>query len=73
MTSLWQKPELADITLRFCDSSELMIHKVVVCQCDFFRAACSGDFKVCEQICPILVVLLADYHSGSARESHQIS
>jgi len=55
--SLWQKPDFTDLTLRLSDSSEFKVHKVVVCQCEFFRAACSGDFKVCEQIFMLAVSL----------------
>jgi len=46
LNSLWMSGQFADLTLVFNDNTALAVHKFVVCRCDFFRACCSGGFKV---------------------------
>jgi len=63
--SLWQNNDSTDLTLRFRDSSELKVHKLVVCRNDFFRAACSGSFKVCVSRDAYRVLPLTKNSTGS--------
>lgn len=69
--SLFNSGLFADLTLLLSDTTEMKVHKFVVCRCDFFKAACSGNLKV--RVVGSRYKIEVDILTiGSTRESHWI-